>query len=543
MLKTLRVTSRCTVDACTQGASQYPQPLSLSGENQILPNLSLPHFRLISPRPRRLSRSCRTVGPIFLCLTPLLQPLTLAQLAHVAAIVSSASHEPYTRQFAFTFPTIYFCRISIPLTYPINSIMAFKSYPLPSITTGLPNIPPVPVTTSSTAESSPITPLSELSGSSNLTPSSCSASARNYVTYPTGVAPPRQLTPPPTSRFVPLFKSYSKPDNLEETPSSVPVSRGHRSASAILDKSFNPTISRPTPSPLTLAPASVHVEQPPKSAPMRTSHPAPWHTPSQAAEHIEKLNDIISGLRHQLTLKSFDLETSQAELTRISDAYAILVREKAKITDKYIRVKQRLDELEVQVQADERCIARQVKERADFAYRQARLSQEQDELRQWSEFQSGRYDVREKALQSWEERLRNSEPVFRPAATEAGNQSAPVSEDTKVPGEPVPESIVEAVLTRIPPQPTAAEIDDSFKNDGFDFAIWVKECGLKLPDSILVLTPLTWEERVRVNDVTLEALGVLDAKDRSYILQVLYSVARGEVSCLWCPSSPSLTPS
>ena len=419
--------------------------------------------------------------------------------------------------------------------------MAFKSYPLPSITTGLPSNPPVPVTASSTAESSPITPLSELSGCSNLTASSCSASARNYVTYPTGVTPPRQLTPPPTSRFVPLFKSYSKPDNLEETPGSVPVSRGHRSASAILDKSFNPTISRPAPSPLTLAPASVYVEQPPKSAPMRTSHPAPWHTSSQAAGHIEKLNDIIAGLRHQLTLKSFDLETSQAELTRISDAYAILVREKAKITDKYIRVKQRLDELEVQVQADERYIARQVTERADFAYQQARLSQEQDELRQWSEFQSGRYDVREKALQNWEEKLRNRDPVFRPAATEAENQSTAVSEDMKAPGEPVSDSVVEAVLTRIPPQPTAAEIDESFKRGDFDFATWVKECGMKLPESILVLAPLTWEERVRMNNTTLEALGVSDAKDRSYILQVLYSVARGEVNCLWCPSSPLLT--
>jgi len=419
--------------------------------------------------------------------------------------------------------------------------MAFKSYPLPSITTSLPGNPPAPVTASSTTESSPITPLSELSGSSNLTPSSCSASARNYVTYPTGVTPARQLTPPPTSRFVPLFKSYSKPDNLEDTPSSVPVARGHRSASAILDKSFSPTISRPAPSPLTLAPASVHVEQPPKSAPLRTSHPAPWHTSSQAAEHIEKLNDIISGLRHQLTLKFFDLETSQAELTRISDAYAILVREKAKITDKYIRVKQRLDELEVQVQADERCIARQVKERADFAYQQARLSQEQDELRQWSEFQSGRYDVREKTLQSWEERLRNRDTLFRPAVTEVEDQSTAISEDTKAPGEPVSEGVVEAVLTRTPPQPTAAEIDGSFKKDGFDFASWVKECGLKLPESILVLAPLTWEERVRMNNTTLEALGVLNAKDRSYILQVLYSVARGEVSCLWCFSSPLLT--
>jgi hypothetical protein len=368
-------------------------------KNKYLPNLSLPHFRLISPRPRRLYRSRRTVRPHLPAL-PLGQPLTPGparprrchRLQRIPRTLYSAVR--------ITLLSIYFCRISIPFTYPINYIMAFKSYPLPSITTSLPGNPPAPVTASSTAESSPITPLSELSGSSNLTPSSCSASARNYVTYPTGVTPPRQLTPPPTSRFVPLFKSYSKPDNLEDTPSSVPVSRGHRSASAILDKSFSPTISRPAPSPLTLAPASVHVEQPPKSAPMRTSHPAPWHTPSQAAEHIEKLNDIIAGLRHQLTLKSFDLETSQAELTRISDAYAILVREKAKITDKYIRVKQRLDELEVQVQADERYIARQVKERADFAYQQARLSQEQDELRQWSEFQSGRYDVREKALQN-----------------------------------------------------------------------------------------------------------------------------------------------
>lgn len=336
---------------------------------------------------------------------------------------------------------------------------------------------------------------------------------------------------------MPLFKSYSKPDNLEDTPSSVPVARGHRSASAILDKSFSPTISRPAPSPLTLAPASVHVEQPPKSAPLRTSHSAPWHTPSQAAEHIEKLNNIISGLRHQLTLKSFDLETSQAELTRISDAYAILVREKAKITDKYIRVKQRLDELEVQVHADERYIARQVKERADFAYQQARLSQEQDELRQWSEFQSGRYDVREKALQNWEEKLRNQDTLFRPAATEVEAQSTAISEDTKAPGEPASEAVVEAVLTRIPLQPTAAEIDESFKKAGFDFASWVKECGLKLPESILVLAPFTWEERVRMNTTTLEALGVLNAKDRSYILQVLYSIARGEVSSSWYPSS------
>lgn len=336
---------------------------------------------------------------------------------------------------------------------------------------------------------------------------------------------------------MPLFKSYSKTDNLEDTPSSVPVARGHRSASAILDKSFSPTISRPAPSPLTLAPASVHVEQPPKSAPLRTSHSAPWHTPSQAAEHIEKLNNIISGLRHQLTLKSFDLETSQAELTRISDAYAILVREKAKITDKYIRVKQRLDELEVQVHADERYIARQVKERADFAYQQARLSQEQDELRQWSEFQSGRYDVREKALQNWEEKLRNQDTLFRPAATEVEAQSTAISEDTKAPGEPVSEGIVEAVLTRIPLQPTAAEIDESFKKAGFDFASWVKECGLKLPESILVLAPFTWEERVRMNTTTLEALGVLNAKDRSYILQVLYSIARGEVSSSWYFSS------
>ena len=102
--------SRCT----------YPRdifsPSAPQEKNKYLSNLSLPHFRLISPRPRRFYRSRRTVGPIFLCLAPVLQPLTFAQFAHVAANVCNAPHEPYTRQSAFTFPSIYFGRIPIPLT-------------------------------------------------------------------------------------------------------------------------------------------------------------------------------------------------------------------------------------------------------------------------------------------------------------------------------------------------------------------------------------------------------------------------------------------
>lgn len=395
--------------------------------------------------------------------------------------------------------------------------MAFKSLTIPAIATNY-----IPINISSTTHSSPITPLSELSGSSG----------PKYCIYPSATTPTRELTPPPTSRFAPFFKNMSSGSEQEDFAAAGSFPMQSRSNS--LDQSpFSPTISRPVPSSLSFAPRSSYVDPGPRSAPLRASNPSPWQNPTRAAEHIEKLNDVIQGLRHQLTLKSFDLDTAEAELARVSEAYALLIKEKAMITQKYIRAQQHAEELDLKVHADERYIVSQVSSRSKFAYQKAKLSQDADDLRQWSEFHNGHFDAREQHLQLWEDRLKANDLVSlrRPSLPETEGASSAVSqEEPKAIKEPSLDA-VKTVLTAAAALPTfdQTRLDPKFLRPSFNFASWANTTGLQLPATMQLLAPLGWNERLQMDEANLTKLGVTDPQDRTYILRVLSAISGGEV--------------
>lgn len=400
------------------------------------------------------------------------------------------------------------------------------SLKLPAISTAS-----IPIRSSSTAGSSPITPLSDLSGSSG----------GKYCIYPSATTPTRELTPPPTtSRFAPLFKSISYEgdnDNVARG-ASIPLTGPHHSNPFDSQPTFSPTISRPVPSNLSFVPRSSYVEPAPRSAPLRVSHPSPWQNPTRAAEHIEKLNDVIQGLRHQLNLKSFDLDTAESELAQVSEAYALLVKEKAIVTHRFARAQERVEELELQVRAGQRYMVSQVPSRSQFAYPTARTESEGDDFKPWSDFQH--LEHREQRHSIWEDRLKpiDLNTLRRNSIPETEGASSAVSaEDSK--GHTTPDKdAVQAVLTSAPtlPECDLSRVDAKFLHPSFDFALWVKTCGLKLPAKILLLACVGWKDRLEMTDQKLAAIGVDNDNDRAYILRVFYSVSNGEVrgisSCL-----------
>lgn len=319
--------------------------------------------------------------------------------------------------------------------------------------------------------------------------------------------------------------------DVEDTPLPPAVPYPNRSNSINARPAFSPTISRPVPSSLSFVPRSRYVEPAPRSAPLKTSYSSPWENPLKAAEHIEKLNDVIQGLRHHLTLKNFDLETAEAELARVSEAYSILAKEKAELVDKLLKVLRRNEELEQRVQTDDRYLAVHYQPAP-----RARLTPEFPDLKQLLAARPDRFEAREQKVQLWEDRLRASEVSLaqrdfqsepeRPSSAVSGS----IGEEPRVVKLP-DAAAIDSVLVSAPPLPPfdLTKLDPHFRQPDFDFAEWSRTCGLELPGDILCLRELDWSQRLEVNSEKLEKLGVKNAQDRAYILRVLCSIAEGEV--------------
>ncbi|KAG8820516.1 hypothetical protein FRC19_008800 [Serendipita sp. 401] len=188
--------------------------------------------------------------------------------------------------------------------------MACPRFTFPTLTTALP-----PAGSSSSSSSSPATPLSEISlispNGGLLTPMTASDASKppnNYVTYPEHTIPPRQLTPPPKSRFVPLFESISK-----SADASVDLSRrgsfGDDEASptnGYINLPFSSTVTKQMRKTLSLTLTSTAVE--------------PALREKDSGPSKDNLQEIIRDLRRQLSAKDRCLQSAEADISRLSNA-------------------------------------------------------------------------------------------------------------------------------------------------------------------------------------------------------------------------------
>ena len=417
--------------------------------------------------------------------------------------------------------------------------MSLQRLALPTLTTtALPS--------NSSSSNSPLTPFSDLSSAitsatsiSPRTPSFVNVPdvpkpSKNYITYPEHSFPPRQLTPPPKSRFAPLFESFSKDSSSpnfsrrgslgddEASPSVAPITLPF--SAAVSGQMHNPRLS---PSYLSVDPAL-------KSAFFMGSNAGfgHWSSRSESSpvlasesrdEINEKLNGTVKTLRHQMNLKNHRVQLAEAEITRLSSTCNTLLDEKAVLAEKYAHARRRIEELEHILYTSERPGRPNVNN--------SRLPNEP--RNRWANLHSKNSSNSDHKSPIWQEPPKKQ--VFLAAREADGDKCAleDISGETNAPFEPISDETYQTVLTRIPEMPAEvimASVDKLFLSPDFDFIHWLENNGLKLPKSMKLLVEMSWEERLRLDEHDLERLGVVDAKDRSYIMRVLKTIAEGEVS-------------
>ncbi|KAG9054381.1 hypothetical protein FS842_005294 [Serendipita sp. 407] len=408
--------------------------------------------------------------------------------------------------------------------------MACPRFTFPTLTTALP-----PAGSSSSSSSSPATPLSEISlispNGGLLTPMTASDASKppnNYVTYPEHTIPPRQLTPPPKSRFVPLFESISK-----SADASVDLSRrgsfGDDEASptnGYINLPFSSTVTKQMRKTLSLTLTTAVVEPALRSAPLMArdlSSSSLWVSREKdSGPSKDNLQEIIRDLRRQLSAKDRCLQSAEADISRLSNAVSQALQEKAKLADSYARATKRIDELEALLSTDEN-----TRPKPELSPRHVPI--------RWIPFQPAHtinhHDPKNKA---WQEDTRKR-IALQLDVNDKTKEDTPEVAQTSI---PVSEEAYQKVLTKIPEMPSEviiASLADLFRESAFDFGEWMANNGLGLPESMKKLGPMSWEERLRLDGDKLESLGVSDAVERSYIMRVLKAVAEGE--------SPHLHPS
>jgi hypothetical protein len=411
--------------------------------------------------------------------------------------------------------------------------MAFQRLPLPALTTA--SLPLSGHHSSSSSSSSPLTPFSELSAISSgtsiglKTPSFVSDGgtkpSKNYITYPEHSFPPRQLTPPPKSRFVPLFESYSKgstsPADLsrrgslgddEASPTVAPITLPF--SAAVTEQMTNP---RFTSSYLSVEPAL-------KSAFFAGSNSSfgHWHSRSDDAtgdaKDVERLTNSIKTLRHQMNLKDHRIQLVEKQISCLLD-------ENSKLSDNYSRARTRIEELELLLSNNER---------PTVSSGRPAFTRHAPEFRP----RGGSYHFKntsslDQKIPLWQDEVKK-QGYLAPQADVDMDKSVvgDVSGETNAPAEPVTDEIYHTVLTRIPEMPSEvimASMDKEFLSPDFDFIQWLNTSGLELPKSAKKLAGMSWEDRLRLDGPSLEHLGITNAKDRSYIMRVLKAIAEGEV--------------
>ncbi|KAG8816693.1 hypothetical protein FRC17_000215 [Serendipita sp. 399] len=400
--------------------------------------------------------------------------------------------------------------------------MACPRFTFPTLTTTLP-----PTGSSSSSSSSPATPLSELSSifpnGSLLPPTTASdaSKASTYITYPAHAFPPRQLTPPPKSRFVPLFESISK-----SADATVDLSRrgsmGDDEASptaGYINLPFSSTVTKQMRKTLSLTLTSSVVEPALRSAPLlarNSSSSSLWMSSGKdSVLSNDHLQDTILDLRRQLSAKDRCLQSAEADILRLSNVVSQALQDKAKLADSYACARKRIEELEAILGTDEN------------ARPKPELSPSHVPAR-WIPFQpahtANHHDQKNKA---WQEDIRKHIGLQLDVNEKPKDDTPGVSPTTVS----VSEETFQKVLTRIPEMPSEviiASIAEVFRDPAFNFDDWLASNGLQLPESMKKLSLMSWEERLRLDGDALEAIGVSDAIERSYIMRILKAVAEGE---------------
>ncbi|KIM31016.1 hypothetical protein M408DRAFT_274267 [Serendipita vermifera MAFF 305830] len=439
--------------------------------------------------------------------------------------------------------------------------MALHRLALPTLTTT--SLPPNVVHTSSSSTSnSPLTPFSELSSAitssstasiSPKTPGfvidSCPAApaapaklSKNYITYPEPSFPPRQLTPPPKSRFAPLFESFSK-DAASSPNLSRRGSLGDDEASPSVASITLPFSAAVAEQVTRLSPSFLSVDPAFKSAFLAGANAGSTgvgvvglgHWPSRSESSPitsesrdqvnEKLTNAVKTLRHQMNLKNHRIHLAESEITRLSTTCNTLLDEKAKLAENYTHARRRIEELEHLLYTSNN-------ERPGRPNVNPRLPSEPRGASRWANFHSRHSSNPDQKPASWQEPTKR-QSFAAPRVEVDGDRSAveDVSGDASGPVEPISAETYHAVLTRIPEMPTEvimASVDKLFLSPEFDFIQWLETNGLELPQSTKKLAGMSWEDRLRLDERALKSIGVASAKDRSYIMRVLKTIAEGE---------------
>jgi hypothetical protein len=222
---------------------------------------------------------------------------------------------------------------------------------------------------------------------------------------------------------------------------------------------------------------------------------------------IEQLHNIVLSLRYQLNEKSFALQTAEAEIARLAEAYSNILLDHNKSEEKHNSAQKRLDELEAQLSKREQGAHHKNVEKPPH-------------MRQESKPRNNE--------------MSKNRPNFRKAEIET-TQPDDCLTDRAAPIELPDDEARLRVLIRIPEMPAdivVPRLADTFLSPDFNFEKWIATNGLQLPSSIKVLTPLTWTDRLKLDSAKMEGMGITNAEDRSYILRVFKSIAEGEVSAL-----------
>ncbi|PVF98311.1 hypothetical protein CPB86DRAFT_873489 [Serendipita vermifera] len=418
--------------------------------------------------------------------------------------------------------------------------MAFSRLTLPSLTTSL------PPTSSSSSSSSPLTPLSELSAVSTIntsslgTPATTSDSSgkqyKSYITYPDHPFPPRQLTPPPKSRFVPFFESISK--EAVSSSQSPPVfsrrgSLGDDESSPTIDPislPFSAAVTKQVQRNPIFISRSTFVDTAPKSAPLtgRFFADSPWTSPrlshantlsdaSSSGLASSHANEVIMSLRHQVNLKSHRLQLAEAEITRLSNAYSVAIEEKTRYSEAFFHARKHIEDLESFIHKNELAVPG--------------LEGEKQPLR-LADPSSQPSTNRLQTIPLWQNEVKeNGSAMSEFDVNEGAQENKEALADVATAPEPPTEEAFLTVLTRIPDMPAEiiiSSLADRFRSPSFDYVRWLNTNGLQLPRSAAKLAPMSWEDRLRLDSMGLEKLGVTDAGERAYILRVFKAIAEGE---------------
>lgn len=402
--------------------------------------------------------------------------------------------------------------------------MAYSRFTLPSLTTS------IPPTSSSSSSSSPLTPLSELNLLSNtlsgiLTPNTSldvRKSTSGYITYPEPSFPPRQLTPPPKSRFVPLFESISKSTETEYD-FSRRGSLGDDEASpahGAHSLPFSPVISKQTRKNLSLTVVSSSVEPALKSAPLTSSFSGSlWGCHSgKSASLNESLHETIRTLQHQLNATTQRLRSADAEVARLTGAYQQSLEDKEKLLFNYSRAQKRVEELEVLL-------------KGELPHYRHPTSLDMRGPINWTPYQSTSLTAKENKGLTWQEELtRKVSPEQRRNEGHC-EPSEDTTAETAATVEPVTEEAYKTVLTKIPEMPSEVIISTlapAFLASGFNWNNWLESNGLELPRSARLLSNMNWDERLSLDSAKLGEVGVTNENDKSYIMRILKAIAEGE---------------